>query len=110
MPHGQPQDPTQPPAAPRQRPRGPGAPAAAILRWMDRAACAGAGPGIPAGATPDDADQAKALCADCPARAQRRDYALTTAQERGVRGRLSETQRRDLPGPGQEHPGIGGAA
>jgi WhiB family redox-sensing transcriptional regulator len=90
----------------------PALPIAAIFRWMDSAACADADPDIFAGATSEDAAEAKAICAGCTVRPQCRDYALATGQEWGVWGGLSEAERKALLEQQDDaaSAGIGGAA
>ena len=69
--------------------------------WMDDAACRGQDPELffPIGTTgPGRAQvaQAKSVCSRCRVRADCLSYALTTGQDTGVWGGLSEQERRAL--------------
>lgn len=73
--------------------------------WRRRAACRGVDPEeffptIPAGPTPDGADEhplvrrAKAICAGCPVAGQCREFALAIPAIHGVWGGMSEDELR----------------
>jgi WhiB family redox-sensing transcriptional regulator len=69
--------------------------------WRDRAACASVDPDLffPVGVTGPAVDQiaaAKAVCGECPVRAECLDFAITTNQEYGIWGGTSEEERRVL--------------
>lgn len=75
--------------------------------WMRRAACHGSAvhfPELPAGRPwpsqlarhAEDTAAAKAVCADCPVRAERLDYSVADGDEFGVWGGLTEEERRPL--------------
>ncbi|MGH8896870.1 MAG: WhiB family transcriptional regulator [Egibacteraceae bacterium] len=72
-----------------------------VTDWRDRAACLDEDPALffPIGVTGpalDQTEQAKAVCRDCPVRAQCLDWALATGQDAGVWGGTSEDERRQL--------------
>jgi len=67
--------------------------------WRNAAACIDMDtelffPAGISGAALDQAQQAKAICAGCPVRAQCLDWALTTHQDAGIWGGLTEDERR----------------
>ena len=69
--------------------------------WRKHAACQGCDVELffPVGVTGQAVDQiaaAKAVCAQCPVRAECLDFALATNQECGVWGGASEEERRRL--------------
>lgn len=72
------------------------------MNWHDDAACLNSGdPEVffPAGTTGDAALQiyaAKQVCATCPVRPQCLEFALTSRQDFGVWGGLTEEERRSL--------------
>lgn len=77
------------------------APRPTSVGWMDDAACRGEDPELffPIGTTgPGRAQvaQAKSVCNRCLVRAGCLSYALTTGQDTGVWGGLSEQERRAL--------------
>lgn len=72
------------------------------LDWRDRAACATEDPDLffPVGtgeASVLQTQQAKAVCQRCPVTSTCLDWALTTGQNAGVWGGLSEDERRASP-------------
>ncbi|WP_406425684.1 WhiB family transcriptional regulator [Streptomyces sp. NBC_00842] len=71
------------------------------LEWRHEAACRWIDPDLfwPLGegaAARQQAEQAKAVCAKCPVRAQCLEWAVETRQDFGVWGGMSERERRDL--------------
>jgi WhiB family redox-sensing transcriptional regulator len=66
------------------------------ISWRAQAACRGLETDIFFPATDEEAEPAKAICAACPVREECLEYALTTRQEDGVWGGLTETERRRL--------------
>ncbi len=62
--------------------------------WAERALCRGYDPELFFPHASALADLAKSVCARCPVRRQCADYALTTGQEFGVWGGMSEEERR----------------
>jgi WhiB family redox-sensing transcriptional regulator len=69
--------------------------------WRDEAACLDYDPELwfPAGQTgawSAQADEAKAICRDCPVRAQCLSWALATRQNHGIWGGMDETERKSL--------------
>jgi WhiB family redox-sensing transcriptional regulator len=68
------------------------------VEWSNRAACLSAEPELffpigSAGASLDEVQAAKAVCAGCAVQPQCRDYALSTRQPFGVWGGLDEHER-----------------
>ncbi|MDA8297410.1 MAG: WhiB family transcriptional regulator [Actinomycetota bacterium] len=63
--------------------------------WRDRAACRGVPLAVFFPASEDDCDEAKAICAGCPARRPCLDDALKNGLQ-GVWGGTSERERRVL--------------
>jgi WhiB family transcriptional regulator, redox-sensing transcriptional regulator len=71
------------------------------LDWLNRAACLDEDPELffPVGTTGPAVGQlarAKAVCGACGVRGQCLDWALSTAQDAGVWGGLSEDERRAI--------------
>jgi WhiB family redox-sensing transcriptional regulator len=71
------------------------------LNWFQEAICIGKDPELffPIGSTGPaaiQAEKAKAVCVGCPVREECLDWALTTGQDAGVWGGLSEEERRAL--------------
>jgi WhiB family redox-sensing transcriptional regulator len=72
-----------------------------VERWRQHAACQEADPevffpvGVTGAAVPAIA-AAKAICAECAAQAACLEFAVTTNQEYGIWGGLSEEERRDV--------------
>jgi WhiB family redox-sensing transcriptional regulator len=69
------------------------------VSWTDRAACRDEDPELffPISATGPgraQAAEATAVCARCPVRGECLEYALTTGQEAGIWGGLTEEERR----------------
>jgi WhiB family transcriptional regulator, redox-sensing transcriptional regulator len=71
------------------------------LNWFQEAICIGKDPELffPIGSTGPaaiQAERAKSVCVGCPVREECLDWALTTGQDAGVWGGLSEEERRAL--------------
>jgi WhiB family transcriptional regulator, redox-sensing transcriptional regulator len=71
------------------------------MNWRQRAACLDTDPELffPVGTTGpalDQIAQAKAVCRDCPVRAQCLEWSLNTNQDAGVWGSMDEDERRQL--------------
>jgi WhiB family redox-sensing transcriptional regulator len=66
--------------------------------WLDDAACASVRTDVffPTRGDNDKMRIAKAICAECPVRAECLDYAIRNAEKFGVWGGLSERERRSL--------------
>lgn len=77
-------------------------------RWTDQALCAQVDPEIFFPPRGDMAFPAKRVCARCPVKAECLAEALATDDRYGVRGGLSERQRRGLRA--QQRARTGGAA
>ncbi len=88
-------------SAPRLTQRGRKEPLPEGPRWHGQAACRGIGPAVffPAGTTNLarlDEEQAKTLCASCPARARCLAFAIEHDETYGVWGGLNAEERRAL--------------
>jgi len=70
--------------------------------WRSAAACRDADTAIFFPATDADAGPARAVCAGCPVQQACLDFALSTRQNHGVWGGLTETERRRLRRKRQE--------
>jgi WhiB family redox-sensing transcriptional regulator len=71
------------------------------MEWVHRARCKDEDPELffPVGTTGPAAtqiDTAKAICAQCAVRGECLEWAMTTSQDAGVWGGLSEDERRAL--------------
>lgn len=69
--------------------------------WRDRAACRDVDPELffpvtEKGPGARQAEQAKAMCAGCPVRAECLRYALDNGLDHGIFGGTTETERRQL--------------
>lgn len=64
--------------------------------WRQRAACRGLDPDIFYPATEEDAEAAKSICAQCPARQPCLEHALAHREHDGVWGGATERERRRL--------------
>lgn len=64
--------------------------------WRDRGACRGLDPGVFYPDTDDDADMAKAVCAECDVRLTCLEYALSHREKQGVWGGATERERRRI--------------
>ena len=66
------------------------------LSWRQRAACRGIDPDIFYPASEEEADEAKAICAQCPVREACLEYALANRERDGVWGGATERERRRM--------------
>jgi WhiB family transcriptional regulator, redox-sensing transcriptional regulator len=66
------------------------------LSWRTRAACKGVDPDIFYPASDEDAEEAKAICAQCPVREACLEYALANRERDGVWGGATERERRRM--------------
>ncbi|HEX2274173.1 MAG TPA: WhiB family transcriptional regulator [Acidimicrobiales bacterium] len=64
--------------------------------WRAQAACRDADVNIFFPTTDEEAEPARAICATCPVRMECLEFALSTRQEDGVWGGLTEIERRRL--------------
>ena len=64
--------------------------------WRQRAACRGIDPDVFYPATDEEADEAKAVCDQCPVRQLCLEHALASRERDGVWGGLTERERRRL--------------
>ena len=64
--------------------------------WRQHAACRGVDPDIFYPASEEDAEPAKAICAQCPVRQPCLEYALTNRERDGVWGGATEKERRRM--------------
>jgi WhiB family transcriptional regulator, redox-sensing transcriptional regulator len=68
----------------------------ASLAWRARAACRGVDPDIFYPLDDDDAEDAKAVCAQCPVQQACLEWALTNRERDGVWGGATERERRRI--------------
>lgn len=66
------------------------------LAWRQRAACRGVDPDIFYPVSDEDAEDAKAVCSQCPVKEACLDWALTTREREGVWGGATERERRRI--------------
>jgi len=66
------------------------------LSWRQRAACRGVDPDAFYPASEEEADVAKAICAQCPVREACLEYALANRERDGVWGGATERERRRI--------------
>ena len=64
--------------------------------WRKRAACRGLDPEVFYPTSDEEAEEAKAICGECPVRQLCLEYALTHRERDGVWGGLTERERRRL--------------
>lgn len=64
--------------------------------WRDEAACKGMDQSIFFPERGESTDEAKRVCMGCPVKVDCAEYALTTKQEIGIWGGLSNRQRRSI--------------
>ncbi len=64
--------------------------------WRQRAACRGLDPDIFYPVSDEEADEAKAVCAECPVRQTCLEHALANREHDGVWGGATERERRRL--------------
>lgn len=66
------------------------------LSWRQRAACRGVDPDIFYPVTDEEAEEAKAICGECPVRQPCLEYAITNREKDGVWGGATERERRRI--------------
>ncbi|MHB1445754.1 MAG: WhiB family transcriptional regulator [Acidimicrobiales bacterium] len=66
------------------------------LTWRKRAACQGVDPDVFYPVSEEDADTAKAICAQCPVLEACLEYALAYRERDGVWGGATERERRRI--------------
>ncbi|MFZ2057505.1 MAG: WhiB family transcriptional regulator [Acidimicrobiales bacterium] len=64
--------------------------------WRQRAACRGVDPDVFFPVSDADSEEAKAVCASCPARQACLEYSLAAHEREGVWGGRSERERRRM--------------
>ncbi len=64
--------------------------------WRNRAACRGIDPDIFFPVTDEEAEPAKAICAECPVREACLEFALAAREREGVWGGATERERRRI--------------
>jgi WhiB family transcriptional regulator, redox-sensing transcriptional regulator len=67
-----------------------------IPAWRQRAACRGVDPDIFYPVTDEDAEDAKAICAQCPVQQACLEWALSSREREGVWGGATERERRRI--------------
>lgn len=65
-------------------------------KWRQRAACQGLDPDIFYPVSEDDAEEAKAICAQCSVRPVCLEFALANREREGIWGGLTDRERRRL--------------
>ena len=70
--------------------------APANLTWRTHAACSGLEPEVFYPVSEEQAEEAKAICRECPVREPCLEYALTNRERDGVWGGATERERRRL--------------
>ncbi|MDT7616675.1 MAG: WhiB family transcriptional regulator, redox-sensing transcriptional regulator [Actinomycetota bacterium] len=70
--------------------------APANLSWRTHAACAGLDPEVFYPVSDEVAEEAKAICRECPVREPCLEYALTNRERDGVWGGATERERRRM--------------
>jgi len=82
------------------RPRGDAAyrrePDGADRSWHNRAACSDVNPELFFESSPEFVDAAKRICQPCPVRTECLEFAITTHQDDGVWGGLTEDERAGI--------------
>ncbi len=66
------------------------------LTWRNRAACKGIDPDIFFPVSEEDAEPAKAICAECPVREACLEHALAHREREGIWGGFTERERRRI--------------
>ena len=66
------------------------------LSWRQRAACRGIEPDIFYPVSDEEAEEAKAICAECAVRQPCLEYALANRERDGVWGGATERERRRI--------------
>lgn len=64
--------------------------------WRRHASCRGAGPELFFPTKGEPAPEAKAVCQACPVAAACLDFAISSGEETGIWGGMSERQRREV--------------
>jgi len=64
--------------------------------WRQKAACRGVDPDIFYPVTDEEAEDAKAICAQCPVREACLEWALSSREREGVWGGATERERRRI--------------
>jgi WhiB family redox-sensing transcriptional regulator len=64
--------------------------------WRKRAACRGLDPEVFYPASDEEAEEAKAICGECPVRQLCLEHALAHRERDGIWGGLTERERRRL--------------
>ena len=65
-------------------------------RWMARASCRGLGTSVFFGDSPEETEQARAVCELCPTRAECLEFALADRSLVGIWAGTDEAERRKL--------------
>lgn len=68
----------------------------ADVQWRQLGACRGLDPGIFYPDTDEEAEEAKAICAECGVRVACLEHALTIREKQGVWGGATERERRRI--------------
>ena len=66
------------------------------LSWRLKGACRGLDPAVFYPVSEEDADEAKAVCANCPVREPCLEWALANREHDGVWGGATERERRRM--------------
>ena len=66
------------------------------LTWRNRAACRGVDPDVFYPVSDEEAEVARAICAQCPVREACLEYALANRERDGVWGGATERERRRM--------------
>ena len=66
------------------------------LSWRTHAACSGLEPEVFYPVSDEQAEEAKAICRECPVREPCLEYALTNREREGVWGGATERERRRM--------------
>lgn len=73
-----------------------GAMARVDLTWRHKGACNGLDPSVFFPDSEEDADEAKAICAECPVRITCLEHALMSRERDGIWGGTTEKERRRI--------------
>ena len=66
------------------------------LSWRQRAACRGVEPDVFYPVSDEEAEEAKAICEECPVRQPCLEYAISNREKDGVWGGATERERRRI--------------
>ena len=66
------------------------------LSWRQRAACRGVEPDVFYPVSDEEAEEAKAICDECPVRQPCLEYAISNREKDGVWGGATERERRRI--------------